>query len=94
MSIKDKVIDFIKNVPEDKRKHIVVGFAICAIVSLFFGYIIGVLAAVVAGAGKEAYDYITRKGTPEFADLVYTAIGAVCFVILSVLFCWLFTPLS
>lgn len=83
--IKDRVIGFIKTIPEDKRKHLAAGFAICAFVSLFFGYIVGVLAAVVAGAGKEAYDYITRKGTPEFADFVYTVIGAVCFVLLSAL---------
>lgn len=88
--IKKKVLGFIKNIPADKKKHLIAGFFVCAIVSMFFGYIVGIIAALVIGAGKEAYDYLTKKGTVEFADLGYTVAGAVCFLILSALITLLF----
>lgn len=88
--LKEKVSGFIKNIPTDKKKHLIAGFIICAVVSLFFGYIIGFVAALIAGAGKEAYDHFTKKGTVEFADLGYTVAGSVCFLILSALITLLF----
>ena len=35
--IKEKVLGFIKNIPADKKKHLIAGFIVCAIVSMFFG---------------------------------------------------------
>ena len=70
------------NIPQDKKKHFVAGFAITAIVSLFFGYIIGVIVAVIA-AGKELYDKVTGTGTPEVLDFVATIVGAAAAVIAS-----------
>lgn len=67
-----------------QKKHFAAGFAICAIVSLLCGYLIGFAVAAIAAAGKEARDYITKKGTPEFADFVYTIVGAVAFILFSV----------
>ena len=71
-------------IPKDKKKHFVAGFAITAIVSLFFGYIIGVIVAVIAAAGKELYDKVTGTGTPEVLDFVATIAGAAAAVIASV----------
>ena len=73
-------------IPQDKKKHFVAGFAITAIVSLFFGYIIGVIVAVIAAAaaGKELYDKVTGTGTPEVLDFVATIAGAAAAVIASV----------
>ena len=88
--IKEKFLGFIKNIPADKKKHLIAGFIVCAIVSMLFGYIVGFVSALVAGAGKEAYDYFTKKGTPEIADFLYTAVGAVCFLIVSALITLLF----
>lgn len=88
--IKEKVWGFIKNIPADKKKNLIAGFIVCAIVSMFFGYIVGFVSALVAGAGKEAYDYFTKKGTPEIADFLYTAVGAVCFLVVSALITLLF----
>ena len=88
--IKEKVWGFIKNIPADKKKHLIAGFIVCAIVSMLFGYIVGFVSALVAGAGKEAYDYFTKKGTPEIADFLYTAVGAVCFLIVSAFITLLF----
>jgi len=43
--------------------------------------------AIVAliGIGKEIYDYVTKKGTPEWHDLACDAIG----IVLGVFFVWL-----
>ena len=70
-------------IPQDKKKHFVAGFAITAIVSLFFGYIIGVIVAVIA-AVKELYDKVKGTGTPEVLDFVATIAGAAAAVIASV----------
>lgn len=83
-TFKEKVKGFISRIPNDKKKHLAAGFAICAIVSLFCGYAIGFMVAAIAAAGKEACDYITKKGTPEFADFVYTIVGASVFIAFSV----------
>lgn len=71
------------SIPTDKKKHFFAGFAITAVVSLFFGYIIGAVAAILAGAGKEAYDKVTGKGTPEVLDFVATAAWAITAVAVS-----------
>lgn len=77
-------------IPSDKKKHLAAGFAISAVVSLFFGYIVGLSEAVGAGFVKEGYDYITKKGKPEALDLVFTVAGALLFILISVLSSLLF----
>ncbi|MBQ8404500.1 MAG: hypothetical protein IJX55_08780 [Clostridia bacterium] len=77
-------------IPSDKKKHLAAGFAISAVVSLFFGYIVGLSAAIGAGFVKEGYDYITKKGKPEALDLVFTVAGALLFILISVLSSLLF----
>ncbi len=59
----------------DKWLHLTVGFIIALLVGLI-GPIWGLIAGIVAGAGKELYDKISRKGTPELWDLIFTTIGA------------------
>lgn len=83
-TFKEKVRGFVSRITTDKKKHLAAGFAICAIVSLLFGYVIGLIAATIAGAEKEARDYITKKGTPEFANFAYTVVGAFMFIAFSV----------
>ena len=78
------------NIPQDKKKQFAAGFAITAVVSLFFGYIVGAIAAVIAAAGKELYDKATGKGTPEILDFVATVLGAVAAVATSVVVSWVF----
>ena len=75
-TFKEKVRGFVSRITTDKKKHLAAGFAICAIV--------GLIAATIAGAEKEARDYITKKGTPEFADFAYTVVGAFMFIAFSV----------
>lgn len=77
-------------IPSDKKKHLAAGFAISAVVSLFFGYIVGLSAAVGAGFVKEVYDCATKNGKPEALDLVFTFAGALLFILVSVLSSLLF----
>ena len=78
------------SIAQDKKKHFVAGFAITAVISLFFGYIIGAAAAIIAGIGKGLYDKGTGKGTPELADFAATALGAATAVATSVAVSWVF----
>lgn len=76
-------------IPQDKKQHFLAWFAITAITSLFFGYIVGVVVAILAAAGKEIYDKVTGKGTPELLDFVATVVGAVAAVATSVAVSWI-----
>lgn len=88
MAVKDifsKVKDFTKKIPEDKQKHFIAGFTISVFASLFVGYLLGFLFALFIGAGKEVYDRVTGKGTPELKDFLFTAFGAIVSVVFSVI---------
>lgn len=76
-------------IPQDKKQHFLAGFAITAITSIFFGYIVGVVVAILASAGKEIYDKVTGKGTPELLDFVATVVGSVAAVATSVAVSWI-----
>lgn len=54
----------------DKQKHFDVGFAL----GRYLGPV-GLILSVVLGAGKEAFDFVTRTGTPEVADFTVTVRG-------------------
>jgi hypothetical protein len=60
----------------DKVAHFWAGLAIMLAVSLFGGWVIGLIAAVAAGLLKEAYD-MTGRGTPDIWDAVATGLGGV-----------------
>ena len=54
----------------DKQKHLAVGILFSALIP-FIG-IYSLLICVILAFGKEVYDYLSRKGTPETLDAVYT----------------------
>lgn len=58
----------------DKQAHFYAGLAICLAVSLFVSPVIGLAAALVAGALKEIVDHM-GFGTPDVWDFVATAVG-------------------
>lgn len=74
------------SIQKDKKRHFCAGFAITAVVSLFAGYIIGAMVAIIAGAAKEAYGKIGGKGTPGVLDLVAMTLGAIAAIAVSVAF--------
>lgn len=57
----------------DKVKHFLGGMVIglIALVDFFIG--LGIVMGIAAG--KEIYDYVSGKGTPEFLDFVATVAG-------------------
>lgn len=69
---------------KDKKMHFLIGFSITILIGLcshiFFkvqyGYLIGLIFAIMAGALKEyVYDYKMNKGTPEAMDFIATVVG-------------------
>ncbi len=82
------------NIPQDKRKHFIAGFGIAIVASLSVGYLIAVILAILAGAGKEIYDKVTGKGTPEFLDFVATVVGAIAAIATSVAATWVIDTLA
>ena len=59
----------------DKRLHFGCGVSICLLVGIAITPIVGLVAAVLAGIGKEWYDIVSGRGTPELLDFVATAAG-------------------
>lgn len=62
--------------PKDKRMHLLAGLALSLTAGLLCTPFWGLTAAVVVGAGKEVmWDWLLKKGTPEFLDFVATVAG-------------------
>ena len=61
---------------QDKLKHLLTGIGIGLIFGVQFSPLIGLIAAAIVGALKEIiWDWLLRKGTPEFMDFLATALG-------------------
>lgn len=59
----------------DKVKHIIAGILISITLS-YFGIGFGLLASFIIGALKEIiWDWLMKKGTPEFLDFAATGAG-------------------
>lgn len=61
-------------IAQDKLMHYFVGSLIMALCIPFIE-VYGLLVVLLAAVGKEAYDKVTGKGTPELMDIVYTMFG-------------------
>ena len=62
----------------DKKKHFWAGLALSLLAGLLFCPLTGLAAAAVVGALKEIiWDWLLKKGTPEFLDFVATVAGGV-----------------
>lgn len=60
---------------KDKALHMLLGFAIVVIFFYLFGFLVAATACFVAAIGKEVYDKVSGKGTPDFLDIVATVVG-------------------
>lgn len=74
----EKDATFIKRLMLDKKLHYFAGLLIAGLLTNF----LSVLIAVAVGIGKEVYDRVTKKGTPEFADFLWTTAGALTWLLL------------
>ena len=54
----------------DKVHHFVYSYAITKVLRAFLPVYIAASIAFVIGIGKEVYDKVSGKGTPEWADLI------------------------
>ena len=62
--------------PKDKKLHILAGLALSILAGLLFCPLTGLIVAAVVGALKEiVWDWLLKRGTPEFLDFVATALG-------------------
>lgn len=62
--------------PLDKAYHLIAGLIIFAGVHFVNNFLALVIVCVVAVA-KEIYDKISKTGTPEYADILYTILGGI-----------------
>ena len=69
----------------DKYLHLVAGVLIAYIVAEMTGYaLVGMIAAALAGVGKETLDYIRHKPF-EMADILFTCVGGAIGCMLNVI---------
>lgn len=76
-----KVAAFIEKLPTDKKLHYAAGLCIAGVLNNFLPVVVATLVAIAAGIIKEVYDLVTKKGTPEKADFLWTSAGAVTWLI-------------
>jgi hypothetical protein len=61
---------------QDKLKHLLAGIGISLVFGIQFSPLIGLLIAGIVGALKEIiWDWLLKRGTPEFLDFLATALG-------------------
>ena len=61
---------------QDKLKHLLAGIGISLVFGVQFSPLIGLIAAAIVGALKEIiWDWLLKRGTPEFLDFLATALG-------------------
>ena len=72
-------------IPIDKQNHFIAGTIIYTIASLFMPTFWAILPVILIGTVKEVYDYISKKGTPEINDLLYSIYGAIPLLIIKLL---------
>ena len=67
-------------IAKDKQKHFLVGLLLSATIPFIGAY--GLFLCILAGIGKEVYDLVSKNGTPEVMDVVYTVFpGAIVFLL-------------
>lgn len=82
-----KVAAFIEKLPFDKKLHYASGLCIAGVLNNFLPVIVSVLIAITAGIIKEVYDLVSKKGTPEKADFLWTSAGAITWLIFHAVIC-------
>jgi len=71
--------------PLDKQLHFFSGGMLAGLL-MPFGFEVAWLGVVAAGVGKEVYDKVSGRGTPEIMDAVATILGGSVIVIWAVIF--------
>lgn len=69
----------------DKLLHVLCGFIIAYCVSDYVNPVIAFFVSIGFAFGKEIYDELSDKGTPEVADVLWSVIGAFAGIILEII---------
>ena len=72
-------------IPTDKALHFFSGGMLAGLL-MPFGFEVAFAGVVSAGVGKEIYDKVSGKGTPEWKDAFATIVGGSVIVIWAVIF--------
>jgi len=77
-------------IPKDKKLHLLAGLALALSAGLLFCPLIGLATAAVIGALKEiVWDWLLKRGTPEWFDFMATVVGGVVgYTLLTLLGSW------
>ena len=71
---------------QDKLKHLLAGIGISLVFGVQFTPFVGLITAAIVGALKEImWDWLLKKGTPEFLDFLATALGgAIAYMVVKI----------
>ena len=64
-------------IPVDKANHFIAGTLVYCIAALFTSPALALLPVIAVAAGKEIYDALSKKGTPDVIDCLFTIAGAI-----------------
>jgi hypothetical protein len=67
----------------DKVYHFTAGLIIYILSNIVLNNWLSMIPVIVIGAGKEAYDYYSKKGTPDWWDFIWTMAGGLLVLLLS-----------
>ena len=68
------MLDFLTRIPEDKLRHYLAG-SLAASGGGLHSVLLGALLCAALAIGKEVYDRVSKRGTPDLLDVVWTLIG-------------------
>lgn len=71
--------------PIDKQYHFIAGMLIYLIAQSFMPLVWALLPVAIIGTLKEVWDYLSKKGTPDVNDLLFTMYGALPIFVLKLL---------
>ena len=71
--------------PIDKQYHFIAGFLIFLIAQLFVSGLWAMVVVIAIGTLKEVWDYLSKKGTPDINDLLFTIYGALPIFVINLL---------
>ena len=64
-------------IPVDKANHFIAGTITYCIAALIIPPAAAIIPVIAVAAGKEMYDAIYKKGTPDIIDYLFTIAGAI-----------------
>ena len=68
------MLDLLARIADDKLRHYFVG-SLAAAAGGLHSVAVGALLCAALAVGKEVYDRVSRKGTPDWRDAVWTLVG-------------------